>query len=231
MILDHFDMAYYINLDSRPDRREQFERRAMEAGIDTFIRFPAIALALEEANAFPNLTKHEGDTKRHRKLSCSLSHFAVIQEAKTRGYESVLIFEDDAVFVDDFANRVRPYIEELQTILDWSLLYFGGSPEPDFKHTTYPSINITPHLYTIDSMWGTHAYAIHQRFYDTVLNSNPATNYPMDIFYIHCSSDTRKYIMTKELLVIQDDLSVSDLCGSAVSRTETYKENYRKVVG
>ena len=49
--------------------------------------------------------------------------------------------------------------------------------------------------------------------------------------YIHCPSDKHKYIMTKELLVIQDDLSVSDLCGSVVSRTETYKENYRKVVG
>jgi hypothetical protein len=86
MILDLFDMAYYINLNSRPDRREQFERRAMEAGINQFIRFPAIALTLEEANALPNITKHDGDDNRHLKVSSSLSHFAVIADAKKRGY-------------------------------------------------------------------------------------------------------------------------------------------------
>jgi GR25 family glycosyltransferase involved in LPS biosynthesis len=125
MIFNYFDMVYYINLNSRPDRREQFERRATEAGISQFIRFPAIHLSMEEANALPNITKHDGDDNRHLKVSSSLSHFAVIADAKKCGYESILIFEDDAVFVDEFEEKIKPVVDELKEITDWDLVYFG----------------------------------------------------------------------------------------------------------
>lgn len=37
--------------------------------------------------------------------------------------------------------------------------------------------------------------------------------------------------MTKELLVIQDDDSVSDVSGRLMPRNELFKENYKKVIG
>jgi hypothetical protein len=135
------------------------------------------------------------------------------------------------VFVDEFEEKIKSVVDELKEITDWDLVYFGGSPEPFFKHRTYPCVNASEHLCTIDSMWCIHAAAIHSRFFDKVLTSNPVHIYPMDLFYIHFPSDQRKYLMTKELLVIQDDDSVSDVSGQLMPRNELFKENYKKVIG
>lgn len=232
MIFDTFDACYYINLNSRPDRKEIFEVRACIAGIplDSLIRYPAVQLGEAEAMKLPKLTKYDGDTNWYLKLSSSLSHYNIIKEAKEKGYNSVLIFEDDAVFVDNFEERVKPFLKELREALHWDILYFGGSPDPTFKHNTWPCVNVSERLCTIDTMWCIHAYAIHSDFYDAILATNVADIYPWDLNLIHYPSDKRIYLMTKELLVIQDDESFSDVSGKVVPRNEVFKENYAKVI-
>lgn len=71
--------AFYINLDSRTDRRQQFEEecRKMNLNIE---RFPAVA-------------------RSPGALGCSYSHRNVVALAKERGYPYVMIFEDDFEFL------------------------------------------------------------------------------------------------------------------------------------
>lgn len=71
--------AFYINLDSRTDRREQFEEECRKMNLEVE-RFPAVA-------------RNPGG------LGCSYSHRDVIRLAKERGYSSVMIFEDDFEFL------------------------------------------------------------------------------------------------------------------------------------
>jgi glycosyl transferase family 25 len=71
--------ALYINLDSRTDRREQFEDecRRLNLGVE---RFPAVR-------------------RNPGALGCAYSHYNVIKLAKERGYPYVVVFEDDFQFL------------------------------------------------------------------------------------------------------------------------------------
>lgn len=70
---------FYINLDSRTDRREQFEEECRKMNLSVE-RFPAIQ-------------------RNPGALGCSYSHYNVIKLAKERGYPAVVVFEDDFQFL------------------------------------------------------------------------------------------------------------------------------------
>lgn len=71
--------AVYINLDTRPDRREQIEAECARMG-----------LAVERFDARRSIGPGPG---------CTLSHLEVLKLARSRGSPSVLIFEDDFEFL------------------------------------------------------------------------------------------------------------------------------------
>jgi hypothetical protein len=92
--------AFYINLDSRTDRREQFEEecRRMNLSIE---RFPAVA-------------RNPGG------LGCSYSHYNLIKLAKDRGYSSVVIFEDDFEFLvsrEEFDSVMSSLPEDFDVVM------------------------------------------------------------------------------------------------------------------
>jgi glycosyl transferase family 25 len=83
--MDNIDHVYYINLDHRNDRNIQFlgeVENMFKGGIleNRIERFPAI----ENSNGA---------------LGCSMSHLAIIKDAKTKGYRNIIVFEDDFMFL------------------------------------------------------------------------------------------------------------------------------------
>jgi len=72
-------MSFYINLDSREDRREQFEEECKKMNINVE-RFSAI----KNSNGA---------------IGCSESHIAVLKRARDLKLDSVIIFEDDFQFL------------------------------------------------------------------------------------------------------------------------------------
>ena len=72
-------MSFYINLDSREDRREQFEEECKKMNINVE-RFSAI-------KTFPG------------GIGCTESHLNVLKKARDLNLESVIIFEDDFQFL------------------------------------------------------------------------------------------------------------------------------------
>lgn len=87
---------FYINLQSRPDRRDFMERQARLLGLE-MERFeavtPADISADEIADAAPWIGKSE--------LACSLSHRAVWQTMLERGLPAALVLEDDCALSQD----------------------------------------------------------------------------------------------------------------------------------
>ena len=73
---EFIDAVLYINLDSRPDRREHMESMTSIFG-EKVSRFPAIK-----------------ETIGH--IGCTKSHIGAIQHAISKGWKNVLILEDDA---------------------------------------------------------------------------------------------------------------------------------------
>ena len=72
-------MSFYINLDSREDRREEFEEECKKMNINVE-RFSAI--------------KNEKGG-----IGCTESHLNVLKKARDLKLESVIIFEDDFQFL------------------------------------------------------------------------------------------------------------------------------------
>ena len=173
-----FDKIFYINLDSRPDRRDIVEENFRKIGI-TAERFPAIVLSHEQnQNLIKDGCVFRGEERpvhsRYTK-SCALSHLSVILRAKLMEYENVLIFEDDVIFHDDILEELSKSIEELKTMDRWDMFYLGCNPMQYKK--------ISPHLGKSLGAFGGHAYAVNRHFYDVVLNI-PFKHMPcIDMYY------------------------------------------------
>ena len=100
--------VFYINLDSRQDRRafmeEQFGRLSMAAE-----RFPAVTM--DEVP--PELVARHADPRHlwpvsNGDLACGLSHQAIWRMMVERGLQAALVLEDDAILSD----RVRDFLDD-----------------------------------------------------------------------------------------------------------------------
>lgn len=112
-------MAFYINLDSRTDRREQFEVECQRMGIHVE-RFPAIV---------------------HPKggcLGCTASHLQVVKNARERGDPYVMVFEDDFEFLvskEEFENVLASLPEDYDVVMFGYNLLCGEEYNSSFGRT------------------------------------------------------------------------------------------------
>jgi glycosyl transferase, family 25 len=114
-LMASFERVYIINLPERTDRRKRVESELRRIGLNINGRgefFNAIRPA--DAGPFPNIGAR----------GCFLSHLAILQEARKAGLQSILVLEDDLVFVRDFTSLVNPVVDALNKT-EWDIIYFG----------------------------------------------------------------------------------------------------------
>lgn len=115
-----FDRVVVISLARRPDRLAGFYERL--DGRLAPLPYPATDGQEDRPPAWWKTTPGA--------WGCYQSHRALIDAALADGVESILIFEDDATFVPDFAERLAG----LEVPDDCQMLYLGGQhlarPEP-----------------------------------------------------------------------------------------------------
>ena len=109
MILnDIFDRIVVINLDHRTDRLEAFDEQAKKYGFE-YIRFSAVPA---NPPSFPPT------------WACKESHIQVIKQAIKDNVKRLLVFEDDAQFVDEFNEKLESIYNRLPD--DWDMFYLGA---------------------------------------------------------------------------------------------------------
>ena len=160
----YFDKVFYINLEEDTNRNEKMSGQFEEFGIKNYERVDAKKLAeLPDSEEYRNFIKHD-----HKyllgTLSCRLSHLKCIKLAKERGYEKVLIFEDDAYFLQDPNMLLN---ENMRVLDEWDMIYFGGLVEPFFRSQIVCA----------------HAYAVKSTLYDDIINMAEASGMEIDNFY------------------------------------------------
>jgi glycosyl transferase family 25 len=131
----------YINLDTRQDRRKEFEEESARLGFHAE-RFSAI--------------RH-----RHGLLGCLKSHLAVLKLAQKRGWNTVLIFEDD--FIATVSKEVFH-----QAIAD----LFQSGEDFDVVMLAYNLKKSSPHsdlLLRVQEAQTASAYIVHKQFYRTII--------------------------------------------------------------
>jgi hypothetical protein len=101
---EYVGQIYYINLDSREDRKTEFlqEMRRMGVPDNKIVRIPAVN------------KPGKGD------WGCSLSHLATIQQFVDSGLDNCIVFEDDFTFKQDLQtvnNAVREAFDDKNPIV------------------------------------------------------------------------------------------------------------------
>ena len=103
---------------------------------------------------------------RERAWGCYKSHLNLIEQCVNEDVASILIFEDDAEFVDQFAEKVNQFIKHLPE--GWqqnSMVYFGGQ----HLHTKLnPPRKINDFVYQPYNVNRTHAFALCGQMIKTV---------------------------------------------------------------
>ncbi len=198
---------YYINLDSRPDRRFVCEEELKKIGIDKPNRFPAIK------------------TKQGI-VGCGMSHLQVIMNAKKQNYPYVAIFEDDVLFKDP-----QETLEKINRLYmhEWDVLMLSGN---SFKpYTPYNEDAIQ-----VKRCYTTGAYIVRKHFYDKLIeNLNTGlkllittqnrNNYSLDVYWMKLQQEF-KFFLIRPLKVIQRP-GHSDIENEKVNYTnlmETYEK-------
>ena len=113
-----FERVYCVNVERRADRWESFVRGLPEDWpFKPVERFDAV----DGSRVMPPAWWLRGCAGA---WGCYRSHLRLIEGCLSEGVQSVLIFEDDAVFREDFTERWQQYIEKVPNT--WELLYLGG---------------------------------------------------------------------------------------------------------
>ena len=189
--MDQIQHAFYINLDSRPDRLIHVETQMKLVGIKAS-RFKAIRMA-------------------NGAVGCSMSHLKCLEIAKDNNWEHVLIVEDDITFLDPavFVNNFTKFLNNNKTF-DVALL--AGN-------NVTPYVRVDETCIKISRCQTTTGYIVQRHYYDTVIKNiregilklmhepDKHVLYAIDKFWFRLQEKDNWYLITPPTVVQREDYS------------------------
>jgi len=139
--ITYIDHAFYINLASRPDRKQHVVQELSKLGINAE-RFNAIKLA-------------------NGALGCSMSHLKCLEIAKQNNWDHVLIVEDDIQFLNPSV-----FIEQFNKVLNkpFDVVIIAGNNAPPYKRIDDCCVQVT-------RCQTTTGYLVKNHYFDTLINN------------------------------------------------------------
>lgn len=197
--------AWYINLDDRPDRKDHMEKELSKYGLENFVKRYSAIKAIERTPQ--NCVKASGT-----------SHRNLIQYAKDKNLDNILILEDDVFFKDDKFPLLEKSLESLFKRDDWDIYYISANIFDN------PLRIIDDNLLSIGGCYCVHAYIIPSRAYDKMLQYDPETHPPIDAWMT--MQPFKKY-GGYPLMISQID-SVSDNVGGFIGYDQIFENVYSR---
>jgi hypothetical protein len=105
---------------------------------------------------------------------------------------------------------------ELQT-LDWDMMYLGAN-------LNAPAYNVSKHLLKLSGAYTTHAYMVHERFYDTILNLT--LDFEIDVCYTKLMNNSNVFMC--DPIIAYQLPSHSDLQNGFRDYNDHIQNNYLK---
>lgn len=182
-INDYFSTIYCINLDRRPERYTQ-----------SIEEFKKINADVQRVSGIDGNIVNPPSGINPAAFGLVLTHLNLIEKAITYKYDSILIFEDDVIFINNFNEIFNERIKLLPE--NWDLLYIGGNHilhvngfdlitgDKNFKVTKENYKTLNYELSKSPCTYCTHAIAISSRIYDRILNKiKQSPTSPIDNIY------------------------------------------------
>lgn len=135
--------AFYINLDSRPDRRKHVETQLSIVGIKAE-KFKAIKL-------------------ENGALGCSMSHLKCLEIAKANNWSHILIVEDDILFLKPtiFVNQINTFFQNHK---NFDVLLIAGNNVPPYTIIDNSCVKVT-------KCQTTTGYLVKSHYFDTLIKN------------------------------------------------------------
>jgi glycosyl transferase family 25 len=200
---------FYINLDSRLDRKSWVENEFKKLGIEKFERFKAIQL-------------------ENGALGCSMSHLKCLEIAKQQSYEYIMICEDDIQFTMPhlFLTQFNAF---WNSNIDWDVILIAGNNMLPYK----PINNTCIQVYNCQTTTG---YIVKKDYYDTLINNykegikklikEPTNNnYKIDKYWFHLQQQDNWFLIIPLSVVQKEDYSDIE---KKNTNFQSYMLNYNK---
>lgn len=183
--------ALYINLEFRRDRRLHVENQLNSVGIRAE-RFNAVKLA-------------DGA------LGCSMSHLKCLQMAKDKGWDHLLICEDDITFTSP-ALFIQQFNKFLKNQSEWDVVLLAGNNMPPYKQ-------VGDYCAQVTRCQTTTGYLIKSHYYDALIENikrgmdmmvkNPDKRkiYAVDKFWFLLQDKDLWFLITPLSVVQREDYS------------------------
>jgi len=183
---------FYINLESRLDRRNSIETQLKNIGLTNFERFNAIKVM-------------DG------RVGCTMSHIKCLEMAKERGYNHLLICEDDTFFLDPklFKTQLTTFLKNGHK---WDVVLFAGNNVPPYELLDETCIAVS-HCQT------TTCYLVNGHYFDTLLQNmregldkllkEPTNhlNYAIDRYWLNLQKKDSWLLITPLTVIQREDYS------------------------
>jgi GR25 family glycosyltransferase involved in LPS biosynthesis len=161
---------YVINLKRREDRLKKFMDICPYKDVVPFYGFDGKFIETNEKGMeYFEIFKKFPHKLLVGEIGCYISHLLLWQSLVESNSDMIMIFEDDAIFNENFLSYMAKIEKELPNIINKGILYIGGCfiPNYEIKHTgMYITDNIYEHDYSkpsfvyTDFERTTHAYII-----------------------------------------------------------------------
>ena len=186
--------GFYINLETRPDRKAHVEQQLTNIGLHEVVqRFNAIKL--------PNGA-----------LGCSMSHLKCVEKAKEMNWDHVFIVEDDILFLNPslFQQQVNTFLERKQNNFD--VLLLAGNNMPPYNKVDECCVQVF-------QCQTTTGYLVMSHYYDTLITNfrEGITNlvkepmkhslYAIDKYWFHLQKKDKWFLIIPLTVVQREDYS------------------------
>lgn len=219
--------TYYINLDSRPDRRMQMEQVLRNAGITRAERVRALTPVDLEVVALTQLFPDKS-VGYHANVA---SHSSIWRRIAKEGYHQhmSIIFEDDIVLHCEWKQMLRKALEEIHQLPDCFLLdgiFVTGEVSAKYGWLGPSSIGVHP----AECMAYSSAYALSPAAASWLLTRmHQRPGYSTESYLMQLQEERRNsWTHTPRLALQRWDEAVSSVSGpaGATNMRKWYEKNY-----
>jgi len=141
--MEEITHAFYINLESRLDRKIHVENELKKVGINAE-RFNAIKM-------------------KNGAIGCSMSHLKCLQIAKEKGWPHLLIVEDDIEFTNQGLFK-KKFDKFLKTQENWDVVLLAGNNMPPYEE-------VGDYCVKISRCQTTTGYMVNGHYFDTLIEN------------------------------------------------------------
>jgi glycosyl transferase family 25 len=189
--IKNIEHAFYINLESRVDRKQHVEEQLTNIGICA-ARFNAIKLT-------------------NGAIGCSMSHLKCLEIAKQNNWEHVLIVEDDILFLNPelFKNQLNKFFKSHS---DFDVVLIAGNNMPPYQKIDDSCVKV----YRCQTTTG---YIVQRHYYDIMISNikegiqklmkNPEQHvqYAIDKYWFRLQEKDNWFLITPLTVTQREDYS------------------------